>query len=44
MLVEEDAKLIQASKPTGFYQQGRGIKFVSDTSHYYVKVKPEYTL
>lgn len=44
LLVEKGARLIQSPKPTGFLPVRVGIKFISDKSHYYVKVKLEYTL
>ncbi|SCC27162.1 hypothetical protein [Gilliamella intestini] len=44
ILVEKEARLIQASKPDGTLPAGLGIQFIGDANHYYVKVKPEYTL
>lgn len=44
ILVEKNAQLIQATQPTGFLHKGLGVKFISHTNSYYVKIKPEYTL
>jgi hypothetical protein len=44
LLVEKEARLIQAAKPEGTLPAGLGIQFIGNASDYYVKVKPEYTL
>ena len=44
ILVEKDARLIQASKADGNLNSGLGIKFISDKDNYYIKINLEYTL
>ncbi|OCG33686.1 hypothetical protein A9G33_00585 [Gilliamella sp. Choc3-5] len=44
LLVEREARLIQAAKAEGTLPAGLGIQFIGNASDYYVKIKPEYTL
>ena len=44
ILIEKDARLIQAPKADGNLNSGLGIKFISDKDNYYIKINLEYTL
>ncbi|MWP48093.1 hypothetical protein GQ589_11710, partial [Gilliamella sp. Pas-s27] len=44
ILVEKEAILAQAAKPTGHLSSGVEIHFTGDIDSYYIKVKPSYTI
>ena len=44
ILIEKDARLIQAPKADGNLNSGLGIKFISDKDNYYIKINLKYTL